>query len=105
MALDLTRSLIDDPTAEVLTTEQARCESIVAVPDIEAYIAAMNDALARFGNDLAGTFAQLPQERRLANRQAAAIQRTRRTRAGHTSVRRCGSGTAGSGRNRLRAFQ
>ena len=40
--LDLTGSLIDDRSGEVLTTEQARYGSGVVAPDIEVSIAAMN---------------------------------------------------------------
>jgi uncharacterized lipoprotein YmbA len=58
--LALAWSLVDDRSGAVLRTESARYQVQSAGPGVEAYVAALNDALAAFGNDLARQIAALP---------------------------------------------
>ena len=58
--LALAWSLVDDRSGAVLRTESARYQVQSADPGIEAYVAALNDALTAFGNDLARQIAVLP---------------------------------------------
>lgn len=58
--LVLAWSLIADRSGEVLSTDSATYRAQAAGPDIDAYVAAMDQALAAFGNDIARVIAALP---------------------------------------------
>ena len=58
--LDLAWSLIDDRSGAVLRTESSSYRTQTTGPDMAAYVAAMNDALADFGDDLARAIVRLP---------------------------------------------
>lgn len=60
VVLDVTWSLIDDRSGEAVLVRQQRYPAQAASPGYEAYAAAMSDALAQLGSDIATVLAARP---------------------------------------------